>query len=399
MLIKRQFSKFLKFNYKDSLNISSLLTSQEKMIQESANTFCQEYLAPKILESNRKEIFDKEIYLMMGEAGFFGSTLSNYNCPGISNVAYGLINKELERVDSAYRSVISVQSSLVITAINEFGSSKIKDKYLPELISGKLIGAFGLTEPDHGSDPGSMKTRLRKVNGKYILSGSKTWITSSPIADIFVIWAKNDEGDIVGVISERKKQIETPKIQGKLSLRASETGMILIDDLEIDEDNILNVKGLKGPFTCLNKARLGISYGVLGAAEDCFYTALEYCKNRKQFDATLADFQLPQKKFAEMATDIALGELGVLQVCRQIDNNEAAVEMISLVKRNNTLIALDIAREARDMMGGNGIVDEYKVMRHLMNLETTKTYEGTADIHALILGRAITGSQSFSRKL
>jgi len=390
---------FAKFDYKDGLNFTSKLTEDEIMIMETAEGFSQEYLMPQIQMANRNETFNKDIYREMGKLGLIGCTLPDYDCSGISSVGYGLINRAIERVDSSYRSALSVQSSLVIHPIHEFGTTEQKDKYLPSLIAGDRIGCFGLTEPDAGSDPSGMKTRAKKSGNKYILNGSKTWITSSPIADVMVVWAKDDNNDIRGFILERgMKGLTTPVIEGKMSLRASTTGMIMMDDVEVPEENMFpEVKGLKGPFSCLNNARFGISWGVLGAAEFCFHQALDYCQNRKQFDAPLAAYQLPQKRFTEMQVEISLGLLACLHVSRLKDEGGLAVEMISMLKRNNCMKSLHIAREARDMLGGNGIVDEYHIIRHVMNLETVNTYEGTQDIHALIIGRGITGHQAFSR--
>lgn len=404
-ILRRSFAsggkQFAKFDYTDGLNLKSRLTEEEIMIMENARAFTDEILMPKVQQGFREESFDKEIYKKMGEYGLIGCTLSDYDCPGVSSVAYGLINREIERCDSGYRSTLSVQSSLVIHPIHTFGTKEQKDKYLPGLISGEKVGCFGLTEPNSGSDPASMQTRARKSGNKYILNGSKTWITSSPIADVFVVWAKDDSGDIRGFILEKgMKGLEAPKIDGKFSLRASITGMIMMDDVEVPAENMFpDVKGLKGPFSCLNNARFGISWGVLGAAEFCFHQAREYALDRKQFDAPLAAFQLVQKKFADMQTEISLGLLGAQQLGRLKDEDKVAVEMISLMKRNNCIKSQNIARECRDILGGNGIVDEYQIIRHVLNQETVNTYEGTQDIHALILGRGITGIQAFSRAL
>jgi glutaryl-CoA dehydrogenase len=335
----------------------------------------------------------------MGEIGLLGATIEGYECSGVSNVAYGLIAREVERIDSGYRSAMSVQSSLVMLPIYEFANEDLKKKFLPLLAKGELIGCFGLTEPNHGSDPGSMETRAKRMkDGSYVLNGTKTWITNSPIADVMVVWAKNDENEINGFVIERSmKGVSTPVIDGKMSLRASITGQIVLEDVVVPAANRLNVKGLKGPFTCLNSARFGISWGALGAAEACFAYARQYTLDRKQFGAPLASNQLIQFKLAEMATEISLGLQAVYQVGRLKDAGVCTPEQISLVKRNSCIKSLDIARKSRDMLGGNGIVDEYHVIRHLVNLETVNTYEGTADIHALILGRAITGIQSFSK--
>lgn len=389
------------YDYKDPLRFTSLLTEDERMISEQAHNFAQGYLQPQVLETNRHERFNPEIYTEMGKAGFLGCMTDFGGNEKISLTAYGLINREVERVDSSFRSMLSVQNSLVIFPISEYGTEAAKNKYLPKLMTGEHIGAFGLTEPDHGSDPGGMKTRAVKKGDKWILNGSKLWITSSPVAHTFVVWAKSAEGKLMGFILERgMKGLETPEIKGKFSLRSSITGGIMMSDVEVPESNVLQVTGYKGPFSCLNKARFGISWGVLGAAEDCFHRTLDYTKNRKQFDAPLAAFQLIQHKFAVMQTDIALGTQAVLQVSRQMEEGTSFVpEMISMIKRNNCMKALEIARVCRDMHGGNGIVDEYHIIRHMTNLESVNTYEGTNDIHALILGRAITGIAAFSRNL
>jgi glutaryl-CoA dehydrogenase len=389
------------YDYKDPLKFTTLLTEDERMIMEQANVFAQGYLQPQVIETNRHEKFNPEIYLEMGKAGFLGCMTDFGGNEKISLTAYGLINREVERVDSSFRSMLSVQNSLVIFPISEYGTEAAKNKYLPKLMTGEHIGAFGLTEPDHGSDPGGMKTRAVKKGDKWILNGSKLWITSSPVAHTFVVWAKTPEGKLMGFILERgMKGLETPEIKGKFSLRSSITGGIMMSDVEVPESNVLQVSGYKGPFSCLNKARFGISWGVMGAAEDCFHRTLEYTKNRKQFDAPLAAFQLIQHKFAVMQTDIALGTQAVLQVSRQMEDGTHFVpEMISMVKRNNCMKAIEIARVCRDMHGGNGIVDEYHIIRHMTNLESVNTYEGTNDIHALILGRAITGIAAFSRAL
>jgi len=385
------------FQWEDPLLLDEQLTEDERMVRDAARQFCQEKLFPRVLEANRHERFDREIMNEFGEMGFLGATLHGYGCAGVSYVAYGLMAREVERVDSGYRSAFSVQSSLVMYPIYAFGSEEQKQKYLPKLRTGEWVGCFGLTEPDAGSDPNSMRTRARKTEGGYLLSGSKTWITNSPIADVAVVWAKDDEGILRGFILERgMKGLTTPKIEGKFSLRASVTGMIMMDDVFVPEENRLpGVKSLAGPFSCLNRARYGIAWGAMGAAEFCFHAAREYTLNRKMFGRPLANTQLIQKKLADMETEIALGLQGVLRVGRLFDEDKAAPEMISLVKRNNCGKALEIARVARDMHGGNGIVDEYHVIRHVMNLETVNTYEGTHDVHALILGRAITGLNAF----
>ena len=384
-------------NWQDALNLDGLLTDEERMVQQTAQKFARNRLLPGIIEANRHEKFDREIMRDMGAEGLLGSTIIGYGCAGVSHVAYGLVAREVEWVDSGYRSALSVQSSLVMHPIYTFASDAMKEKYLPKLATGELVGCFGLTEPDHGSDPAGMKTRAVKVDGGYKISGSKTWITNSPIADVFIIWAKLDD-EIRGFIVERgdKGNLTTPKIEGKMSLRASITGMIMLDDVFVPEERLLNVKGLKGPFSCLNKARFGIAWGTLGAAQACMEIARDYTLNRLQFGKPLAANQLIQKKLADMMTEINLGLHAALRVGRLLDSDAYAPEMISLVKRNSCGKSLDIARVARDMLGGNGIADEYHVIRHVMNLEAVNTYEGTHDIHALILGRAITGLQAFS---
>uniref|UniRef100_A0A6M2DMU9 glutaryl-CoA dehydrogenase (ETF) n=2 Tax=Pulicidae TaxID=7511 RepID=A0A6M2DMU9_XENCH len=398
----RSASSKVPFNWEDPLNLDSQLTEDEIAIRDSFRSYCQEKLLPRVIKANRDEIFDKEIMKEVGALGTLGCTIKGYGCAGVSSVAYGLLTREIERIDSAYRSAISVQSSLSMGAIHDYGTDAQKDKYLEKMARGELIGCFGLTEPNHGSDPGSMETKAThdKANHVYRLNGSKTWITSSPIADILVVWAKCEDNQIRGLIIEREvssKGLATPKIEGKFSLRASATGMILMDDVEIPEENLLpKVQGLKGPFGCLNNARYGIAWGALGAAEACLFAAREYTLDRKQFKRPLAANQLMQKKMADMLTEIALGLQACLQVGRLKDQGLVAPEMISLIKRNNSGKALEIARVARDMLGANGIADEYHVIRHCMNLEAVNTYEGTHDIHALILGRAITGIAAFS---
>jgi glutaryl-CoA dehydrogenase len=386
------------FDWQDPFRLNDQLTDEEKLIADSAREFCSDRLSPRIIEANRNESFDRAIFDEMGEMGFLGSTITGYGCAGVNHVSYGLIAKEIERVDSGYRSMMSVQSSLVMHPIFTYGTEEQREKYLPDLASGKKIGCFGLTEPDYGSDAGGLITRATKVPGGWKLRGAKMWITNSPVADIMVIWAKDDSGTIRGFILERGMEgLETPKISGKFSLRASITGEIVMDDVFVPEENILpNVKGLSGPFGCLNKARYGISWGALGAAEFCWMAAREYTLSRKQFDRPLAANQLVQKKLADMQTEITIGLQATLRVGRLLDLGEAAPEMISLVKRNSCGKALDIARTARDMHGGNGISDEYQVIRHVMNLEAVNTYEGTHDVHALILGRAQTGIQAFT---
>ncbi|MEO0323315.1 MAG: acyl-CoA dehydrogenase [Myxococcota bacterium] len=384
----------------DPFLLEELLEPEEKLIRDTARAYAQEKLAPRALAWNRTESFDPVIYPEMGELGLLGATLpEEYGGAGASYVAYGLIAREIERVDSGFRSCASVQSSLVMHPIYAYGTEEQRRKYLPGLASGELIGCFGLTEPDHGSDPGSMVTRAKRVAGGYSLSGAKTWITSSPVADVFVIWAKSDahDGQIKGFVLEKgMKGLTAPKIEGKMSLRASVTGMILMDEVPVPEENLLpHVRGLAGPFGCLNRARYGISWGVMGAAEFCWHAGRQYTLDRTQFGKPLAGTQLVQKKLADMQTEISLGLQGALRLGRLMDEGRAPVELISLMKRNNCGKALDVARVSRDMHGGNGIVDEYGVIRHVMNLETVNTYEGTHDIHALILGRAQTGIQAF----
>lgn len=386
------------FKWQDPLNLDGQLTDDERAVQNAANDYCQNSLAPRILESFRHEKTDPVIFREMGSLGLLGSTIPEiYGGSGLNYVCYGLVAREVEAIDSGYRSMMSVQSSLVMVPINEFGTGEQKQKYLPKLASGAYIGCFGLTEPNHGSDPGSMITRARKVPGGYNLSGSKMWITNSPIADVFVVWAKDEEGAIRGFILEKGwKGLSAPAIHGKVGLRASITGEIVMDDVFCPEENAFpDVRGLKGPFTCLNSARYGIAWGALGAAEDCFQRARQYVLDRRQFGKPLAANQLIQKKLADMMTDISLGLQGCLQLGRMKDAGSASVEATSIMKRNSCGKSLDIARVARDMMGGNGISDEFGVARHLVNLEVVNTYEGTHDVHALILGRAITGIAAF----
>ena len=386
------------FNWQDPFSFNSLLTEEERMIQDAAHAYCQEKLMPRILEANRHERFDVEIMQELGALGFLGATLpEQYGCAAVNYVSYGLIAREVERVDSGYRSAMSVQSSLVMHPIYTYGSEAQRIKYLPKLATGEWIGCFGLTEPNSGSDPASMSTYATRIDGGYKITGNKMWITNSPIADVFVVWAKLD-GEIRGFILEKgMKGLSAPKIEGKFSLRASITGEIVMDEVEVSETQLLpNTNGLGGPFGCLNKARYGIAWGALGAAEFCFNAARQYTLDRQQFGRPLAQTQLIQKKLADMQTDINLGLLGCLQAGRLMDANALPVETISLIKRNSCGKALDIARVARDMHGGNGIADEYHVIRHVMNLEAVNTYEGTHDVHALILGRAITGLQAFS---
>ena len=388
------------FNWKDPLDLDGQLSEEEKLIRDTAYDYAQGSLLPRVEEAFLEENTDVKIFREMGELGLLGVTISEkYGCAGASYVSYGLVAREVERIDSGYRSMMSVQSSLVMHPINAFGSEEQKQKFLPKLASGDFIGCFGLTEPDAGSDPGGMKTTAKKVDGGYELSGSKMWISNSPIADVFIVWAKSDkhEKKIKGFILEKgMKGLSAPKINKKLSLRASITGEIVMDKVFVPEENMLpNVEGLKGPFSCLNRARYGISWGVMGAAEDCWHRALQYTLDRKQFGKPLASTQLIQKKLADMQTEITLGLHASLRVGRLFDEGKLAPEAISIVKRNNCGKALDIARLSRDMHGGNGIHAEYQVMRHLMNLETVNTYEGTHDVHALILGRAQTGIQAF----
>ncbi len=388
---------FTPFRWDDPFLLDAQLTDDERMIRDTAEQYAQEKLLPRVLSATREERFDREIMSELGELGLLGATIDGYGCAGVSHVAYGLIARAVERVDSGYRSAMSVQSSLVMHPIHAYGSEAQREAYLPRLASGEIVGCFGLTEPDAGSDPGGMKTRAIAADGGYRLSGSKMWITNSPIADIAVVWAKLD-GVIRGFILERGMEgFSTPKIDGKMSLRASITGEIVMDDVFVPEENMLpNARGLGGPFGCLNKARYGIAWGSMGAAEDCFHRARQYMLDRKQFGRPLAANQIPQLKLANMETEIALGLAAAYMVGRNIDAGTWAPEMVSLIKRNNCGKALDIARAARDMHGGNGIADEFHVIRHLVNLETVNTYEGTHDIHALILGRAITGIQAFS---
>jgi glutaryl-CoA dehydrogenase len=384
-------------NWEDILLFDEQLSEEERIIQRNIREYCQNSLMPRILEANRDEVFHKEIYQELGELGMLGPTIHGYGCAGIGYVAYGLITREIERVDSSYRSAMSVQSSLSMYAIYRFGSDDQKKKYLPEMAKGKLIGCFGLTEPDAGSDPGSMKTIAKKTDGGYKLSGSKTWITNAPIADIFVIWAKDEQGILRGFIAEKDdKNISTAKLDGKFALRASTTGQVFMDELFIPDERVLpNVQSFKGPFSCLNLARYGISWGVIGAAEFCWKAARQYTLDRDQFGEPLAAKQLIQKKLADMQSEITLALQASLRVGRLMDEDKMIPEMISLVKRNNCGKALDIARTARDMHGGNGVIDEYHVIRHTMNLEAVNTYEGTHDVHSLILGNFQTGIAAF----
>jgi glutaryl-CoA dehydrogenase len=385
------------FRWEDPLLLDEQLTPEERMARDAARDYCQDRLMPRALEANRHERFDVAILREMGELGMLGPTIDGYGCAGASYVAYGLIAREVERVDSGYRSAMSVQSSLVMFPIHAFGSEAQREKYLPRLATGELVGCFGLTEPDAGSDPGSMKTRARRVAGGWVLDGSKTWITNSPVADVFVVWAKTDEGIRGFILEKGMKGLTAPKIEGKFSLRASSTGEIVMDGVEVPEEQVLpGVKGLKGPLSCLTRARYGIAWGVLGAAEFCWHAARSYTLDRKQFGRPLAATQLIQWKLANMQTEITLALQACLRVGRLMGEHREAPEMISLIKRNHCGKALDIARTARDMHGGNGISDEFHVIRHVMNLEAVNTYEGTHDVHALILGRAQTGIQAFS---
>ena len=381
----------------DILLFESQLTDEELIIQKSANDYCQSKLMPRILEANRNEVFDKSIYKEMGEMGFLGAPINGYGCAGTNYVSYGLIAREIEKVDSSFRSAYSVQTSLSMHAIYEFGSEEQKEFYLPVMAKGEKIGCFGLTEADAGSDPGSMKTNAKEKDGGYILNGSKNWITNSPIADVLVVWAKDEQGILRGFIIDRdSKGLSSPKIEGKFALRASETGQIFLDDVFVPKDKVLpNVQSFKGPFSCLNMARYGIAWGAIGAAEFCWNASLDYSLDRKQFGEPLAAKQLVQKKLADMQTEITLGLQSVLRLGRLIDEKKMEPEMISLLKRNNCQKALDIARVARDIHGGNGISDEYHIIRHCMNLEAVNTYEGTSDIHGLILGKYQTDIASF----
>jgi glutaryl-CoA dehydrogenase len=390
-------SNWAKFDWQDPFLLEQQLTEEERQIRDSARQYAQNKLQPRVTEAYRNESTDPSIFREMGELGLLGSTISGYGCPGVNYVSYGLIAREVERVDSGYRSMMSVQSSLVMYPIYTYGNEAQREKYLPKLASGEWIGCFGLTEPDHGSDPGGMITRATKVDGGYKMNGAKMWISNSPIADVFVVWAKTDDDVIRGFVLEKGfKGLSAPKIEGKLSLRASVTGEIVMQDVFVPEENLLpNVQGLKGPMGCLSSARYGISWGVLGAAEACWHAARQYVVDRKQFGRPLAANQLIQKKLADMQTEITLGLQGCLQAGRLKDNGQLAPELISMLKRNSCGKALDIARVARDMHGGNGISDEFPVFRHMCNLETVNTYEGTHDVHALILGRAQTGIASF----
>ncbi|MYC59656.1 MAG: acyl-CoA dehydrogenase [Gammaproteobacteria bacterium] len=386
------------FQWDDPFLLDEQLTEEERMVRETARQYAQGKLLPRVREAYRKEETDPEIFREMGELGLLGCMIEGHGCAGMNYVCYGLVAQEIEAVDSGYRSMMSVQSSLVMHPINTFGSEAQKEKYLPGLATGELIGCFGLTEPDYGSDPGGMVTRARSADGGYRLTGTKNWISNSPIADVFIVWAKDDEGAIRGFILDKGMPgLSAPKIEGKLALRASITGEIVMDEVLVPEENLLpDARGLSGPFSCLNSARLGIAWGALGAARACWHTALQYTLDRKQFGRPLAANQLIQKKLAQMQTDISIGFQGCLRACRLRDEGKLAVQLISMLKRNSCLKALDAAREARDMLGANGISDEYPIMRHAQNLEVVNTYEGTQDIHALILGRAQTGIQAFT---
>lgn len=385
------------FNWEDPFDLDSQLSEEERMVRDTARDYAQDRLMPRVIEAFREEKTDRNIFREMGELGLLGPTIDGYGCAGVNYTTYGLIAREVERIDSGYRSMMSVQSSLVMHPIYAYGDEAQREKYLPKLASGEWVGCFGLTEPDHGSDPGGMKTRAKSVDGGYRVSGAKMWISNAPIADVFVVWAKTDDDKIRGFVLEKGMEgLSAPKIEGKLSLRASITGEIVMDNVFVPAENLLpNISGLGGPFGCLNNARFGIAWGALGAAEFCWHAARTYTMDRKQFGRPLAQNQLIQKKLADMQTEIALGLQGCLAVGRMKDAGACPPESISIIKRNSCGKALDIARTARDMHGGNGIHEEYHVMRHLMNLETVNTYEGTHDVHALILGRAQTGLQAF----
>ena len=384
-------------NWKDPFLLEQQLSDDQRMVRDTAHQFAQEKLLPRVREAFRNEETEPSIFQEMGSVGLLGSTIQGYDCPGVDYMSYGLIAREVERVDSGYRSMMSVQSSLVMYPIYAFGSEEQREKYLPGLAKGTMIGCFGLTEPDYGSDAGGLITRAKSVDGGYSLSGAKMWISNSPIADVFVVWAKNDEGKIKGFILEKgMKGLSAPKIEGKLALRASVTGQIVMDEVFVEEGQMLpNVEGLKGPFSCLNNARYGIAWGALGAAETCWHTARDYVMDRKQFDKPLGSNQIIQLKLADMQTDISIGLQGCFRAGQLMNDNNISPELISLIKRNSTGKALEIARKSRDMLGGNGISDEYPIMRHMVNLEVVNTYEGTHDIHALILGRTQTDIPAF----
>ena len=384
-------------NWKDPFLLEQQLSDDQRMVRDTASQFAQEKLLPRVKEAFRKEETDPSIFQEMGSVGLLGATISGYDCPGVDYISYGLIAREVERIDSGYRSMMSVQSSLVMYPIYAFGSEEQREKYLPGLAKGEKIGCFGLTEPDYGSDAGGLITRAKSVEGGYSLSGAKMWISNSPIADVFVVWAKNDEGKIKGFILEKGMEgLSAPKIEGKLALRASVTGQIVMEDVFVEESQMLpNIEGLKGPFSCLDNARYGIAWGALGAAETCWHTARDYVMDRKQFDKPLGSNQLIQLKLADMQTDISIGLQGCYRAGQLMDDHNISPELISLIKRNSTGKALEIARKSRDMLGGNGISDEYPIMRHMVNLEVVNTYEGTHDIHALILGRTQTDIPAF----
>ena len=384
-------------NWKDPFLLEQQLSDDQRMVRDTASQFAQEKRLPRVKEAFRKEETDPSIFQEMGSVGLLGATISGYDCPGVDYISYGLIAREVERIDSGYRSMMSVQSSLVMYPIYAFGSEEQREKYLPGLAKGEKIGCFGLTEPDYGSDAGGLITRAKSVEGGYSLSGAKMWISNSPIADIFVVWAKNDEGKIKGFILEKGMEgLSAPKIEGKLALRASVTGQIVMEDVFVEKSQMLpNIEGLKGPFSCLNNARYGIAWGALGAAETCWHTARDYVMDRKQFDKPLGSNQLIQLKLADMQTDISIGLQGCYRAGQLMDDHNISPELISLIKRNSTGKALEIARKSRDMLGGNGISDEYPIMRHMVNLEVVNTYEGTHDIHALILGRTQTDIPAF----
>jgi glutaryl-CoA dehydrogenase len=386
------------FDWEDPLLLEAALNDDERMVRDTARRYCEDRLMPRVRQGFRDNVFDRDILTEAGELGFLGATIDGYGCPGLSYVAYGLLAREIERVDSGYRSAISVQSSLVMHPIHAFGSEAQRQKYLPRLASGEWVGCFALTEPDHGSDPGGMLSRAQSVDGGYRLNGTKTWITHSPIADVFVIWAKDDAGGIIGFVLDKQTEgLSAPKIDGKFSLRASVTGQVVMQNVFVPEENRLpDAKGLSSIFECLNRARYSIAWGVMGAAEFCWHASRQYVLDRKQFGRPLAATQLVQLKLADMQTEITLGLQGCLRLGRLIDDGKLTTEAISLLKRNNCGKALDIARVARDMHGGNGISDEYHVIRHMLNLEGVNTYEGTHDIHGLILGRAQTGIQAFN---
>ena len=390
-------TNWTKLNWEDPLELDAQLTEEQRMVRESARQYAQDRLAPRVTDAFRSESTDPAIFREMGEVGLLGPTIEGYGCPGVDYVSYGLIAREIERVDSGYRSMLSVQSSLVMYPIFAYGNDAQREKYLPKLATGEWIGCFGLTEPDHGSDPGGMITRARTTDGGYRLTGAKMWISNSPIADVFVVWAKTDDDIIRGFILDKGMPgLSAPKIEGKLALRASVTGEIVMDDVFVPDENLLpNVSGLKGPFGCLNNARFGIAWGTLGAAETCWHTARDYTLDRKQFGKPLAATQLVQKKLADMQSEIAIGLQSCLRAGQMLSDGAISPDLISLIKRNSCGKALEIARIARDMLGGNGISDEYPVMRHMVNLEVVNTYEGTHDIHALILGRAQTGIAAF----